>query len=73
MAAESTEIPLVVPITDSWKRFILWANANIPHGDITVRIVNGSPTDLLSFKPRVRFDHPLSENVLSGVSFDNSS
>jgi len=49
---------LEIRISESWINFIAYCQEKFPHGDITIRIVNAQPTDLLDQKPRVRFDKP---------------
>jgi len=62
--SEVAEQPTVITVSDQWKRLILLCQKSIPFGDINVRIVNGSPTDLLSYKRRVRFDRPLPDSQI---------
>ena len=45
-----------VVITKSWRRFIFYCLTVIPHGEVTVKIVNAQPTNLISANPLVRFD-----------------
>ena len=59
MPKGTQEAPVRVPVSDSWKRLILWVGDNLPHGELTVRIVEGSPTDLVSFNQKIRFDRAL--------------
>ena len=49
-------LPEEVKLTDSWKRLILYCHHVLPHGEITLRIVNGEPTELLGEKKKIRFD-----------------
>ena len=44
--------------TAAWLRLIAFCKNEMPHGEISLRIVNGEPTTLLSQKPTVRFDRP---------------
>jgi len=47
-------------ITPAWLRFILHCQrphpSGMPHGEVTVKIVNGEPTRRISDKPDLRFD-----------------
>ena len=43
-------------ITKPWKRFIFYCLTVVPHGEVTVKIVNAQPTSLISVNPSVRFD-----------------
>ena len=43
-------------ITDAWKRFILYCQREVPHGEVRVQIVSGEPTRLLDLKKAIRFD-----------------
>jgi len=47
---------LDIRVHESWINLINWCQQNAPYADIELRIVNGQPTDLLSCKPKVRFD-----------------
>jgi len=73
MSPPKVEQPIVLVITDPWKRLVMLCQTSIPFGDITVRIVNGSPTDLLAYKRRVRFDRPLPDNQILDVEGKNLS
>jgi len=57
-----------ITVSNSWKRFIFFCQNEIPYGDVSVRIVNGEPTDLLECNPKVRFDKPLVGNKLVKIS-----
>ena len=46
----------IVPVSNNWLRLITYCRRVIPHGDISIRIANGEPVDLLSEKRKVRFD-----------------
>jgi len=56
-----------VSVSESWIRLILFVQRTLPHGELTVRIVNGEPTELVASKRRVRFDKP------DTIPFDESS
>jgi hypothetical protein len=45
-----------IRVSESWINLIYWCQTQCPHGDIEIKIVNGLPTDLVSWKPRIRFD-----------------
>ena len=47
---------LEIRITPAWIRFIRFCQVSFPHGDVTIRVVNAQPTDLLEKKPKIRFD-----------------
>ena len=47
-----------VNITDAWRAFILYAREVVPHGEISIKIANGEPTDYVSSKRKLRFDKP---------------
>ncbi len=47
---------LEIRISQSWINLISYCQEKFPYGDLTVRIVNAQPTDLLESRPRVRFD-----------------
>ena len=50
--------PVEIHITDAWMRFIRYCQQQFPHGELSVKIVAGEPTFLMSAKPVVRFDRP---------------
>jgi hypothetical protein len=57
--SENNEIELPeieVSVSKSWIRLIRWTQVNMPFGELTIRIVNAGPTDLISHKAKVRFD-----------------
>ena len=58
------EDPIVIRVNDAWKRLIFFCQRSVPHGDVTIRLVNGSPTDLLSLKRKIRFDRPLTQSQI---------
>lgn len=45
-------------VTEAWLRLIQFTRDAVPHGEITVKIVGGEPTELLASKRRIRFDKP---------------
>ena len=47
---------LEVRVHESWINLVNWCQTQAPYADIELRIVNGQPTELLSCKPKVRFD-----------------
>jgi len=47
---------LEVRVHQSWINLVQYCRDQIPYGDITIRIVNGQPTELISSNPKVRFD-----------------
>lgn len=54
---EPNNVPkLEIRLTQSWTEFIRFCQAEAPYSDVTVKIVNGNPTKLISFKRDVRFD-----------------
>lgn len=61
MAKEKEEKWYVVPelevrVHESWINLVNWCQTQMPYGDIEIRIVNGQPTERLSYHPKVRFD-----------------
>lgn len=56
-----------VRVSDAWIRLIMFTQRTVPHGDITVRIVNGEPTLLVAAKRRVRFDKPSDIDLEAGI------
>ena len=51
---------LNVKISEPWVNLISWCQTTCPHGTIELKIVNGLPTDLISWKPKIMFDKPSS-------------
>ena len=47
---------LEVRIAPAWIRLVRFCQAEFPHGDLKIRIVNAQPTDLLEEKRKIRFD-----------------
>lgn len=47
---------LDIRVSRAWLNFITYCQGSFPHGEISVRIVNGQPTELLDKKERTRFD-----------------
>lgn len=43
-------------INDSWIRLIKFCQEQLPYGELTIKVVAGSPTVLVSAKPSIRFD-----------------
>ena len=56
---ERTKIDsLDIPISDAWRRLILLVRHEVPHGEISIKIVNSEPVDVISFKRKIRLDRP---------------
>ena len=54
-----------IRIHESWINLVRYCQDKFPYGDLTIRIVNAQPTDLLDQKPKVRFDKtPTIPNVI---------
>jgi len=47
-----------IHVTAPWIALIRFCITECPHGEITVRIVDSSPTALVGFKRNIRFDKP---------------
>ena len=47
---------LEIRVHESWINLVSWCQTNAPYADIELRIVNGQPTELITCKPKVRFD-----------------
>ena len=47
-----------IRIHESWINLVRYCQDKFPYGDITIRIVDAQPTDLLDQKPKMRFDKP---------------
>lgn len=45
-------------VPEAWGRLIAYCGTRLPYGEITLKIVNGIPTELLFAKAAVRFDKP---------------
>lgn len=43
-------------ISEAWRNLILFCQEKAPHCDIAFKVVEGQPTELISLKPRIRFD-----------------
>ena len=56
---KSVAEPIVVKVTEPWKRFIVFCQHEFPEGEVRVRIVAGQPCELLEAKRKIRFDRPL--------------
>jgi len=54
-----TEQPIIVVITDPWKRLVKFVYDDFPEGELKIRIAGGNPIELLEAKRRVRFDKPI--------------
>ena len=52
----ATNKQVEINVTDAWIRFIRYCKIKIPHGEVTIRIVNGEPQKLVSATPNIRFD-----------------
>ena len=51
--------PLVeIHVTEAWIRLIRFCQSDLPHGEITIKVVNSEPTTLIGFKRSIRFDKP---------------
>ncbi len=47
---------LNIRVSMSWLNLITFCQGSLPYGDISVKIVNGQPTELLDKKEKIRFD-----------------
>jgi len=47
-----------VLVTEAWLKVITYCQKKVPYGDISLRIQDGKPTELLAAKAAVRFDKP---------------
>lgn len=64
---EEKELPEIeVNVSKSWIRLIRFCQTSFPFGDLTIRIVNAQPTELVEKKPKIRFDKEAS----IPISFD---
>jgi len=45
-----------IMISQAWLNLITHCQDSFPYGDMTVRIVNAQPTELIDEKPKIRFD-----------------
>ena len=52
-----------VKVTAAWLRFIRYVQVELPHGEASIRLVNGEPTNLLSSKPSIRFDREITSSL----------
>ena len=57
-SSTATKVPeeIEIRVTESWIRLIRYCQVQFPFGDLTIRIANSQPTELLDKKPKVRFD-----------------
>ena len=49
---------LEIRIPESWINLIVYCQDKFPYGDLTIRIVDAQPADLLDQRPKIRFDKP---------------
>ena len=47
-----------VPISTSWLRVIMFCSKVMPHGEISLKVVSGSPTNILNARRDIRVDRP---------------
>ena len=53
------EEPIVIQVSDPWKRLIHFVQSEFPDGELRIRIASSSPIELLEAKRKVRFDRPI--------------
>ena len=57
MPKEMTSQLAQVKVTEAWLRFIYLIRRFHPHAEITVKVANGEPVELVGQpKPKIRFD-----------------
>lgn len=55
MAGKSTSVSDDIRITDAWKAFIAFAHLYCPFGEITVKVVNGEPSQMVNHTRDIDF------------------
>ncbi len=61
---------LDIPISDSWRRLIVFAQKEVPHGEMSIKVVNGEAVEVLSFKRKIRLDRADALGAMSNVGPD---
>lgn len=56
---------LNVRVSKAWINLVHYCQTKFPYGDLTIRLVNAQPTELLDKKPKIRFDKELTIPVTS--------
>ena len=49
------ETPTDITMTEAWLNFMRFCYEEFPHGEITIKIVNSQPMDVLSYKAKINF------------------
>ncbi len=47
---------LDIRVSKAWLNFIVYCQSTFPHGEISIKIVNGQPTEMIDKKEKIRFD-----------------
>ena len=49
------EAPTDITVTEAWINFMRFCYQEFPHGEITIKIVNSQPMDVINYKPKINF------------------
>jgi len=70
MAQRTKLDSLDIPISDSWRRLIVFAKNEVPHGELSIKVVNGEAVEVISFKRKIRLDRADALGAMSNTGPD---